>query len=72
MIQAYCSLCKINLGVLPKLICSKDMACRKCFTNSYLDSDEMLIRMIDEISKTENKNNGVSPLEAYGFPPRGM
>lgn len=50
MIQAYCSNCKEDLGVLPRPICSKNMVCRSCFTEKYLDSlfnddAEMLIKL---------------------------
>lgn len=73
MIQAYCSNCKKDLGVLPKPVCSKDMICRDCFTEKYLDSlfdTEMVIKLLDEESK--RIKNWISPLEAYGFPPRGI
>jgi hypothetical protein len=55
MIQAYCSNCKQDLGILPGLVCDNSMICKICFSENYLNNlfneDTEMIIKIEEAEK---------------------
>lgn len=55
MIQAYCSRCNKDLGILPRPVCSKDMICRGCFRDISKEGIKAEIEEIRMENMTEEE-----------------